>query len=225
MGATIGFVEDDDVIRENYSDLLREEGYQVLTAESSSSARELFARNSVDLMILDISLGSETDAGYVLCSMFRQQNRQLPIIFLTSHDTELDHASGLRVGADDYLSKGTSFALLLVRIQTLLRRVNELSRHRESVSDQTLIIDSDSLSISWSGCRVEMPLTQYWIVSELVESRAVCTPERLMRAANITVEPNTIAAHIKNIRARFRSIDQTFNCIRTERGRGYRWLD
>lgn len=226
MMATIGFVEDDEVIRENYSDLLREEGFDVFTADSSETARHLFATRSVDLMILDVSLNSERDAGFQLCAEFRHDDKDLPIIFLTSHDSEIDHISGLRVGADDYVSKGLSFAFLLVRIETLLRRVNELAKPDKSkTSSSQVYLDTNSLSISWKGQRVDLPLTQFWMVRELIESSDVCNPERLMQAAQITVEPNTIAAHIKSIRKRFKVIDSQFECIKTERGRGYRWLE
>lgn len=223
MRTRIGFVEDDDVLLENYSELLEEEGYAVIAATSSQEALEKFGKETVDLMILDVSLGKEHDAGYLLCAEFRRQQPELPIIFLTSHDSEIDHVSGLRVGADDYLSKGTSFQFLLVRIQTLLRRLAALQASAAAADDKPLRIDEKGLTVYWKGDRVDLPLTQYWILRELVCSQAVCDWQRLMQAANITVEPNTIAAHVKNIRNRFRSIDAGFSCIRTERAKGYRW--
>jgi len=226
QSAKIGFVEDDDVIRDNYTEMLQEEGYQVLTADRSDAARGLFSEEQFDLVILDVSLGNEFDAGYRLCAELRQQQKDLPIIFLTSHDSEVDHISGLRVGADDYLSKGASFAFLLVRIQTLLRRAQEFaSKSTKEGAESRLRIDSDALCMYWDDDRVELPLTQYWIVRELVESAEVCNANRLMKAAQITVEPNTITAHIKSIRRGFVAIDPDFTCIRTERGKGYRWLE
>ena len=226
MGANIAFVEDDEVIRENYSDMLREEGYEVSTASNRLAADEMFDAGTYDLAILDVSLGAEFDAGYQLCSKLRQRDKDLPIIFLTSHDSEIDHISGLRVGADDYLSKDSSFSFLLVRIQTLLRRVADISESKTTDKrSQSLELDPDSCSVYWRGERVDLTLTQFWMLREIFESKSVSSIDQLMKAANITVEPNTVIQHIKSIRRKFSEIDSSFSSIKTERGRGYRWLD
>jgi two-component system OmpR family response regulator len=227
--ATIGFVEDDLTIRENYSELLTDEGYEVRSHEGRVSAMDDFGRSCPDIVLIDVALGRERDGGYQLCSHLRARYPLLPIIFLTSFDSEIDKISGLRLGADDYLSKDTSTAYLLVRIETLLRRKAALQQGRDSGPQRQsveakLTIDKRRSVISWNGRDVELPLTQFWIVEDLITSGSVRTLEQLMRAGRIVVEPNTIAAHIKNIRRKFKEIDTDFDCIRTERGLGYRWV-
>ena len=227
MAATIGFVEDDDVIRENYAEFMESLGYRVRAYPDRRSALQGFRESPPDLAVLDVGLGSERDGGYHLCLDLRAMAPKLPIIFLTSFDGEADKISGLRVGADDYLSKESSFDFLAVRIEALLRRYASL---REGTDDRYLVtgdlrIDRERSQAFWKDRLVDLPLTEFWMVEALVRSPArPCSHVDLMRAAKIVVEPNTIAAHIKAIRQRFRGVDPSFDAIRTERGLGYRWM-
>jgi len=226
---TIGFVEDEEVIRENFTDHLEESGFRVLAFGDRRSALQSFRESLPDLALLDVALGSERDGGFHLCKELRSLSEALPIIFLTSHDGEVDKISGLRLGADDYLSKEATLDFLVVRIETLLRRRQALAESYGQAADRAavgdLVIDQGECVAYWKGRRVDMPLTQLWIVADLAtrpgEPRS---PQELMKAARIVVEPNTIAAHIHSIRQRFREIDPDFASIRTERGLGYRWL-
>lgn len=233
MNTHIAFVEDDDIIRQNYVDLLEREGYCVDAYADRSSAEKAFEVALPSLALLDIALDGERDGGFRLCLHLREKSPILPIIFLTSHDTESDKISGLRLGADDYLSKKTSFDLLLVRIETLLRRARQLSKfeaddsHVEaSTADHDVPeIDSTLSRVSWKGQDVDLSLTQFWIAEALLKKPGeIRTYTELMSAARIRVEFNTIAAHIKNIRRAFRHIDQEFSGIQSVRGVGYRWL-
>ena len=233
MNSHIALVEDDDVIRQNYVDLLEREGYSVDAYADRSSAEAAFDAALPSLALLDIALDGERDGGFQLCLQLRRKSPILPIIFLTSHDSEPDKISGLRLGADDYLSKKTSFDLLLVRIETLLRRARELSQFETglhsgaaSATDHTLPeIDTTLSRVSWKGQNVDLSLTQFWIAEALLkEPGEVRTFSELMIAAKIWVEPNTIAAHIKNIRRAFREVDPDFSAIQSARGVGYRWL-
>ena len=229
----IGFVEDDDVIRENYSDVLERAGFRVRSFRDRASAIHSFSGGLPDLAVLDVALGVERDGGFRLCQELRQLSDEIPIIFLTSHDTEIDKISGLRLGADDYLSKESSLDLLVVRIETLLRRYEFFRRSargtepkgRSELVQGELRIDRERSVVEWKGEGVDLPLTQLWMVEALAQDpgRAL-NHEELMRAANVVVEPNTIAAHIKSIRQRFRIVDTGFDAIRTERGLGYRWI-
>ena len=228
MAQTIGFVEDDDVIRENYTDFLEDAGFTVRAFSDRPSAFSAFQERLPDIAVLDVSLGRERDGGFQLCADIRRVSPQVPIIFLTSHDDEMSKISGLRLGADDYLSKASSIHLLIVRIETLLRRHESL--RGDSGPTQLIAgplrIDPKSSMVYWRDELIDMPLTQLWMVESLVRANGQPRSHaELMRAANIVVEPNTIAAHMKNIRARFRKIDADFDSIRTERGLGYRWID
>ncbi len=230
----IVLVEDDEVIRENYVELLTDEGFGVEAVSNKKDAMASFSQGLPDIAILDISLDEEREGGFQLCMHLRQMSPILPILFLTSHGSEVDKISGFRLGADDYLTKDISIEYLIVRVEALLRRyeilknTNMAPHHtKDSKNNQEKIhIDQDRLLVYWNNQPIDLTLTQFWIVQELLtEPHQVKTYRQLMSAAKIYVEPNTITAHIKTIRRRFKAIDKNFNCIRTERGAGYRWLD
>ena len=232
MVKRVALVEDDDILRVNYVDLLSSAGFSVAAYSNKEDALQAFAEALPDIVLLDIALAAERDAGFEICSALRRQSLTLPIVFLTSHDGDVDKISGLRLGADDYLTKDVSIDYLTVRIETLLRRLATVAAAGSTASPATPgpsrssleIVDSVSRA-RWRGVDVSLPLTQYWMVRELYcHPGQVISHADLMRAARIVVEPNTVTAHVKAIRDAFRRIDPGFNCIRTERGRGYRWV-
>ncbi|MGH8593244.1 MAG: response regulator transcription factor [Gammaproteobacteria bacterium] len=228
-------VEDDVVIRENYADILAEEGFEVTVFGNRRDAMAHFNEVSPDIALLDIGLEEEREGGFQLCGDLRHLCPTLPIIFLTSHSEEFDRISGLRLGADDYLTKDISIDYLVVRIEALLRRIESLANNSNNPSTQgsagnvvrgSLKIDESKLVAFWKDQPADLTLTQLWILKELASnSGQVKSYSKLMRAANLVVEPNTITAHIKTIRDRFKAIDDDFNCIKTERGLGYRWVE
>ena len=239
------FVEDDPLIRDNLSELLRDEGFCVHAfADAAAALAHCDAEPLPDVALLDISLGAERDAGFALCQALRQRSVLLPIVFFTSHDHDLDRISGLRLGADDYLTKDESLDYIVARLHALLQRHRALVRAAQQASGAgdcgsvergaggealcrgDLAIDLETYSASWKDMRLRLSLTQVWILRALVEHPGQThTPRVLMRAARITVEPNTIVAHMKHIRDAFRAVDPAFDAIRTERGAGYRWVD
>jgi two-component system OmpR family response regulator len=231
MRCTVGLVEDEDVIRENYSDFLRARGFGVRAFADRASAASAFQLEKPDVAVVDVELGEERDGGLLLCTEIRRFSRTLPIIFLTCHDNEVDRITGLRVGGDDYVSKDSSFEFLAVRIETLLqRRRAVLEGDRDSDRSTQLVvgpltIDLERIQANWKGEPVCLSLTHYWIVLALASAPSQPkSAKELMEAASIKVAPNTIAAHIRSIRGRFAAIDADFDAIRTERGHGYRWV-
>ena len=134
------------------------------------------------------------------------------------------------MGADDYISKTNSMMFLVVRIQTLLRRIKEIQsgsnvEHRALIGYGDVEIDTEKLTIRWQGALVKLPLTQFWMVKALVEARGkIITAYELMKAANITVQPNTVQTHIMRIRNRFKDVAPNFAAIKNEHGYGYRWV-
>jgi two-component system, OmpR family, response regulator len=234
MKRRVALVEDDDVIRANYSDLLARAGFEVDAYGTKEAAISGTAAQPPELVLLDITMNGERDAGFDICAELRRRSNILPIVFLTSHDGEVDKISGLRLGADDYITKDVSLDYLIVRIETLFKRRDaqlaaNLGNSRHDLTTAyvgSAIVFNDQLStVNWNGHRVDLPLTQFWMLRDLYRSGGqVRSHADLMRAAKITVEPNTITAHIKAIRESFREIDSAFDCIRTERGRGYRWV-
>src|SRR3954467_8207811 len=130
MARTVAIVEDDAAIRANYADMLKKHGYQVSTYGDRKSATVGFRTRLPDLALLDIGLGDEPDGGFTLCRELRALSAALPIIFLTARDSDFDMVSGLRMGADDYLTKEASLPQLLARISAPFRRADLLREPR-----------------------------------------------------------------------------------------------
>lgn len=223
------FVEDNKDIRESYSKLLKQAGFEVSAVADSSSALKHFDQAKTDLVILDIILGSDSDAGFNLCTELRKRSNSIPIIFLTSLDSDFDKISGMRLGADDYLTKDINIDYLLVRIKALLRRVEVLSGKNNDVLKEMscgdLIINLDTLTATWKHQALDLNITQIWMLHALTHKPGhVLSIQQLMDAANMTIQANTVAVHIMNIRKAFQAVDANFDAIKNERGIGYRWL-
>lgn len=228
MARNIAIVEDERAIRENYAEAFTRQGYQVKTYATRNSAMEQFRARLPDLVILDIALNDDMDAGFEMCRELRTASNTLPIIFLTARDSDYDAISGLRLGADDYLSKDTSIPQIFARISTLFRRVEAL---RTSADDQDvqvvgdLSLDLDRVYITWKSAPIDLTLTEFWIVNALAKRPGhVKTREQLMDDAKVLVDDTTITSHIKRIRKKFKALDDGFDCIETVYGMGYRWV-
>src|SRR6516162_6402748 len=127
-------VEDDDILRRNYETLLSSHRLTVHTCATKSDALAAFNREHFDVVILDVTLGGEYEAGFDLCQIFRQKKKVTPIIFLTERNEDHDRSSGLRLGADDYLTKTISGTYLVARINALIRGVEALVAEGGGVS-------------------------------------------------------------------------------------------
>ncbi len=169
------------------------------------------ANGPLELVLLDISLNGERDAGFAIRTEIHRNKPLLPVIFLTSHDAEVDKISGLRLDADDYLMKEVSLDYLVVRIEALFRRrdayATNQTRHTNTSgagASSDIEFDAGRSTATWRPQPLDLTLTQFWILQEIcrVPGRIKSTAE-LMRAARLTVAPNTIAAHVKAIREAF----------------------
>jgi two-component system, OmpR family, response regulator len=226
-------VEDDDVLRRNYETLLSAHRLAVRACATKVEAIVAFDRETFDVIILDVTLGEEYEAGFELCQAFREKQRTTPIIFLTEHADDADRISGLRLGADDYLSKTTSSTFLVARINALIRRAQTLLADIIESEDTPPRKDSSPLRIDnrlsrayWLDVPLNLSLTQFWILKDLFEnSGEVRSTADLTRAANITVQANTIAVHVKAIREEIQKITPGFSRIKSARAQGYRWAD
>lgn len=227
MNKRIAIVEDDDAIRENYADVLRHQGYQVQSFANKQTAEAAFAIRLPHLVILDIGLHHEYDAGFELCQWLRNKSSTLPIIFLTARDNDVDTVSGLRIGADDYLTKDISLPHLTARIAALFRRQdaqNTPVKDDNLIAVGSLLIDSQKMTIQWLEQYVELTVTEFWMIYALAKTPGhVKNRQQLMQDSQIFVDDSTITSHIKRIRKKFCQIDKTFNCIETVYGMGYRW--
>ncbi|PIE41421.1 MAG: proteobacterial dedicated sortase system response regulator [Gammaproteobacteria bacterium] len=227
MNRHIAIVEDEAAIRDNYRDLFSQSGYEVSVYDNRSDALSAFDQVLPDLVIIDVGLKDEIEGGFDLCRELREKTLDLPIIFLTARDNELDAISGLRLGADDYLTKDISMPHLLARVVALFRRLDARSQsqpQQHAIHCDQLTLDLDRIDIRWQGQEVDLTLTEFWMVHALVKHPGhVKSRQQLMDAASVVLDDNTITSHIKRIRKKFIAIDKNFDAIQTVYGIGYRW--
>lgn len=227
MAKTIAIVEDDPAIRANYADAMRRQGYEVLTYGDRPAALAAFNTRLPDLAVIDIGLGDEPEGGFELCRALRGLSARLPILFLSARDSDFDIVSGLRLGADDYLTKDISLPHLLARIAALFRRIDALSSavpDEEVLERGPLRLDVKRFTAAWGGQAVELTLTEFWMVHALAKFPGhVKERDQLMRDAQLVVDEGTITSHIKRIRRKFQAVDAAFDRIDTVYGMGYRW--
>jgi two-component system OmpR family response regulator len=223
----VAVVEDDAAIRDNYLAGLRRQGYRVAGYGSRKEALAAFASRLPDLVVIDVNLGTEVEGGFELCRELRARSTQLPIIFLTARESELDAVSGLRLGADDYLTKRTSIEHLLARVAALFRRVEALKAGDETgerLEQGSLVLDRDRMTAHWKAVMVPLTVTEFWVVHALAQHPGhVRSREQLMAAANVVLDDGTVTSQIKRIRGKFASVDPAFDAIQTAYGMGYRW--
>ena len=228
MAKHIAIVEDEAAIRDNYAAAFRREGYAVETYEARAPALEAFASRLPDLVVIDINLEDDVEGGFELCRELRAQSSDLPIIFLTARDSEFDAVSGLRLGADDYLTKDISLPHLMARIAALFRRLDALQQPQDGTGRITrgdLDIDTDRMTVQWRGNAVGLTLTEFWLVHAMARYPGhVKNRQQLMDAAQAVLDDNTITSHVKRIRRKFLALDADFNSIETVYGMGYRWI-
>jgi two-component system, OmpR family, response regulator ChvI len=234
MTATIALVDDDRNILQSLSIALQAEGFATRIYADGEAALKPLIDNPPDLAVFDIKM-PRLD-GLELLRRIREKS-QLPVIFLTSKDDELDEALGLAMGADDYIAKPFSQRLLIARIRAILRRV-ELNRQPDSPSDEPfadpiergrLVMDPARHKVLWGGEPVTLTVTEFLIL-ELLASRPgiVRTRNQLMDAAyqdDVYIDDRTIDSHIKRLRRKFREVDGNFDAIETLYGAGYRFSD
>ncbi len=229
---TIALVDDDRNILTSVSMTLEAEGFHVRTYTDGESALQGLATRPVDLAVLDIKMPRMD--GMELLQRLRAKS-QLPVIFLTSKDEEVDQLMGLRLGADDYITKPFSQRLLLERIRALLRR-GELLRAEAAGAAPAGVMVRGELSLDetrhqclWRTSDIQLTVTEFLLVKALAARPGlVKSRDQLIDAAygeNIYVDDRTIDSHIKRVRKKFRQIDESFNHIETLYGIGYRYKE
>ncbi len=228
----IALVDDDRNLLASVSMLLEAEGFAVRCFTDGASALEGLGADPVDLALLDVKMPRMD--GMELLQRLRKRS-DMPIVFLTSKDDEVDEVLGLRMGADDYIKKPFSQRLLLERIRTVLRR------HRKDAADPgetaaeaalvrgELTLDRSRHLCSWQGRPVDLTVTEFLIVMALaLRPGHVKSRDQLMDAAygeHIYVDDRTIDSHIKRLRKKFRLVDGDFGHIETLYGIGYRYRE
>ena len=231
MRRTIALVDDDQNILTSVSIALESEGYSVRTYKDGEEALRGIGQQPVDLAILDIKM-PRMDGMELLQNLRR--NSELPIIFLTSKDDEIDEVLGFRMGADDYIKKPFSQRLLIERIRALMRRSETAAdtgktKQEEKLVRGDLVLDPERHLCTWQDKPVQLTVTEFLLLRALAQFPGhVKNRDQLMDAAygeSIYVDDRTIDSHIKRLRKKFRDIDSDFGEIETLYGVGYRYRD
>lgn len=227
MSKRIALVEDDPAIRENYAAALNKQGYEVLTYANRKNAEAAFAQRLPDLAIIDIGLQDEIDGGFAVCQQLRSLSKSLPIIFFTARDNDYDTICGLRMGADDYLTKDISLPHLLARIAALFRRTELLLQPQvasDLIQSGELVMDSNRMTVSWQNQPIELTVTEFWMLHAIAKFAGhVKSRQQLMDESKMVVDDTTITSHIKRIRKKFLQVDRQFDRVESVYGMGYRW--
>lgn len=230
--ATIALVDDDKNILTSLRMLLESEGYKIQAYTDGASALDGLSSDPPDLAIFDIKMPRMD--GMELLRRLRQKS-EMPVIFLTSKDEEIDELFGLRMGADDYIRKPFSQRLLVERVKTILRR----SERRETSGTPTdgnsvlergkLKMDPERHTCLWDGKPVTLTVTEFLILQALAQRPGVVkSRDALMDAAyddQVYVDDRTIDSHIKRLRKKFKMVDDSFDVIETLYGVGYRFKE
>tara|TARA_B110000014_G_scaffold230815_1_gene192514 strand:+ start:311 stop:1006 length:696 start_codon:yes stop_codon:yes gene_type:complete len=230
MAQTIALVDDDKNILTSLSMALEAEGFVVNIYSDGAEAFSGLSSKPADLVILDIKMPRMD--GMELLNRLRHKSN-IPIIFLTSKDDEIDEVIGLRLGADDYITKPFSQRLLIERVRVVLRRKdnkNSLNENSDSIIKRSgLELDPEKHLCRWHEQEVVLTVTEFLIVQALAQRPGhVKSRDQLMDTAygdNIYVDDRTIDSHIKRLRKKFKKVDTSFSQIETLYGIGYRYKE
>jgi two-component system, OmpR family, response regulator ChvI len=229
---TIALVDDDRNVLASVSIAFETEGYHVLAYADGASALDGFKTSSPDLAIFDIKMPRMD--GIELLRRIREKS-DLPVIFLTSKEGEIDELFGLKMGADDFVRKPFSQRNLMERVRAVLRRraVKDDAAPNDTkvkgIERGHLRMDPERHNCSWKNKFVDLTVTEYLLLQSLVSRPGVVKSRNaLMDAAyddQVYVDDRTIDSHIKRLRKKFKSADDEFDMIETLYGIGYRFKE
>ena len=230
--STIALVDDERTILTTLRMALEAEGYKVRTYNDGSAALEALLEDPADLGVFDIKMPKMD--GMELLRRLRQKS-VMPVIFLTSKDEEIDELFGLKMGADDYITKPFSQRLVIERVKAILRRgqpkeANQVETEQTRVLERgKLKLDPERHTCHWDNKNVTLTVTEFLILHSLAQRPGVVkSRDALMDAAyedQVYVDDRTIDSHIKRLRKKFKAVDDSFDVIETLYGVGYRFKE
>ena len=234
MKNNVFLIDDDKNILTSISMLLENEGYKVSTFSDGESGLKAILENSPDIAVVDIKM-PRLDGIELLKKLRRTSN--MPVIFLTSKDTEIDELLGLKVGADDYITKPFSQNILMERIRILIKRT-ELKNikkkdnidDKNSIKEGNIFLDTEKYMCKWKNKTVNLTVTEFLLIKSLVKNiGAVKSRDQLIVSAfgedKENIDDRSIDHHFKRIRKKFKSADNDFNSIVTIYGGGYKFSE
>ncbi|MGR3496560.1 response regulator [Citreimonas sp.] len=227
----IALVDDDRNILTSVSMTLEAEGFEVETYHDGQAALDAFNKKMPDMAVFDIKMPRMD--GMDLLQRVRQKS-QMPVIFLTSKDDEIDEVLGLRMGADDYVKNPFSQRLLVERIRALLRRQEAVAADETGESEEAKLMVRGALTmdplrhaVTWKERDVSLTVTEFLLLQALAQRPGfVKSRDQLMDVAyddQVYVDDRTIDSHIKRLRKKMRAVDPDFSAIETLYGIGYRY--
>ena len=234
MKNNVFLIDDDKNILASISMLLENEGYKVSTFSDGESGLKAILENSPDIAVVDIKM-PRLDGIELLKKLRRTSN--MPVIFLTSKDTEIDELLGLKVGADDYITKPFSQNILMERIRILIKRTElKNTKKKDNIDDKNSIkegnifLDTEKYMCKWKNKTVNLTVTEFLLIKSLVENvGAVKSRNQLIVSAfgedKENIDDRSIDHHFKRIRKKFKIADNNFNSIVTIYGGGYKFSE
>lgn len=208
---------------------LESEGFVVLTAADGEDALERLDEAPVDVLVSDVNMPGLD--GFALCRRIRESDSELPIILLTTRDSEIDEALGLDLGADDYVTKPVSNRVLAARVRALLRRRDARASERESerLVHRRIALEIERLEATLDGHPVDLTVTEFRLLRCFVDNPGrVLTRERLLRAMrddDTFVSDRMVDSYVNRLRRKLEAVAADFDEIETVIGMGYRLHD
>ena len=234
MKNNVFLIDDDKNILTSVSMLLENEGYKVRTFSDGETGLKAILENHPDIAVVDIKM-PRLDGIELLKKLRRTSN--MPVIFLTSKDTEIDELLGLKIGADDYITKPFSQKILIERIRILIKRgqiENSIEKNKidnkNSLKIGNIFLDTEKYMCKWKNKLVNLPVTEFLLIKSLVKNIGVVkSRDQLIISAfgenKENIDDRAIDHHFKRIRKKFKIIDKKFNSIVTIYGGGYKFSE
>ena len=234
MKNNVFLIDDDKNILASVSILLETEGYKVSTFSDGESGLKAILESSPDIAVVDIKM-PRLD-GIELLKKLRKTS-DMSVIFLTSKDTEIDELLGLKVGADDYITKPFSQKILIERIRILIKRYelknskkNEEVDEKNSLKKGDIFLDTEKYMCKWKNKVVDLTVTEFLLIKSLVDNLGVVkSRDQLIISAfgenKENIDDRSIDHHFKRIRKKFKKLDKSFNSIVTVYGGGYKFSE
>lgn len=226
--AKILLVDDDRALVDALALLLEKEQHAISTASDGLEALDLVAKGMPDLVVSDVSMPGLD--GFALCKRLRDRGVDVPIVLLTSRDTELDEALGLELGADDYVTKPFNTRILVARIAALLRRTSSRRAERDPAKRIVvgkLRLDAECLEASWADAPIHLTLTEFRLLEALASRPGIVLSRsrllELVRGDESVVADRIVDTYVRRLRKKLEAVDPGFADLETVVGAGYRW--
>lgn len=218
-------IEDDEALALGIEFTLKDEGYEVLRAATIKGGKELFEAENPDLIILDVNLPD--GSGYDLCKYIRGKS-EVPIIFLTALDEEVNVIVGFEIGGDDYITKPFRVRELLSRIKAVLRRNAKTSVGGDNLISGDIVVNTATATVKKGDKDIILTAQEYKLLLIFMSKAQVMMKreeilKELIEGAEVFFDENTLSVYIKRVREKIEDNPKEPQYIITARGLGYKW--